>query len=65
VTGGLGQPSGEVPALGVAGRRLERLAIAGGRLGVPLQAAQRIGAGGEREMVAGECSGGFQRFHRL
>jgi hypothetical protein len=35
-----------------------------GRLGVPIQAAQRIGAGGEQEVVDGECSGGFQRLHQ-
>jgi hypothetical protein len=44
VPGGLGQSSDEVAALGVGGREVECLAIAGGRLGVPLQTAQQVSA---------------------
>src|SRR6266536_6414541 len=48
---GLGQPSGEVAALGVGGRQPQRFAVGASRLAGAAHAAEQIGARGGQQVV--------------
>ena len=57
----LGQPSGEVPALGVGGHQFEGLMVGVCRRFGASEAAEQVRARGGQQMVAGQLPGRFER----
>jgi len=49
--------------LGVVPDQFERLPVGGGCFGVPVEAAEEVGARGRQQVVAGQLAGGLKSFN--